>query len=111
MQAFSNCAKLISADLSASKITAIKGNTFYYNTALETVLLPETLTSVEEYAFYNCSQLKTITLPSSVKSIASNVFSRCDNLTTINVPWSEGEVSGAPWGANSSTVINYNYTN
>lgn len=112
--------------------TAIGDYAFYYHSALTSVNFPDTVTSIGirsfqqcsalaeinfptalgaigSYAFYNCQALTSITFRSTPTSIASNSFGSCTNLKTINVPWAEGAVANAPWGANSSVTINYNY--
>ena len=98
---------------------------------MKNITIPEGVTSIGERAFHSCSQLQSIVIPASVTTIGEDAFSfcpklstitfnstpttlpylfvGCSQLTTINVPWSEGAVSGAPWGATKAT-INYNYT-
>lgn len=96
---------------------------------LELTSLPPHLISILSDAFMHCNKITKLLIPASVTAIYSNAFGYCagltsvtfegtpqelyyafqgcDNLTEINVPWSEGEVSGAPWGADYAT-INYN---
>lgn len=60
--------------------------------------------------FNGCSNLTTVTfIGDTPASLASTVFKNCTALATINVPWSEGAVSGAPWGAPNNPTINYEY--
>lgn len=79
-----------------------------YKTNLKVVELPSSIEKIGYGAFNNCSNLESITFNSIPSSFGSDVFGSCSKLTTINVPWSEGEISGAPWGATNAT-INYNY--
>lgn len=58
-------------------------------------------------AFRGCSSLTSVVIGNGVTSIDSYAFSYCSRLTDIYVPWSEGEVAGAPWGADRAT-IHYN---
>lgn len=113
-------------------ITEIGSYTFYRFDTLKSILLPSGLTRIASYGFFSCKNLTSISLPESIVALAGNAiysctnlssitfqgtpsvinsgaFVQCGNLTTINVPWSEGEVSGAPWGATNAT-IHYNYT-
>ena len=113
-------------------ITEIGSYTFYRFDTLKSILLPSGLTKIASYGFFSCKNLTSISLPESIVALAGNAiysctnlssitfqgtpsvinsgaFVQCGNLTTINVPWSEGEVSGAPWGATNAT-IHYNYT-
>lgn len=104
---FSGCASL--TNISFPNIKHLRQYAFYKCTKLVLTSLPSTLLSIRYNAFANCLGLKTITFNSTPRSIDHTAFIDCTNLTTINVPWSEGEVSGAPWGATNAT-INYNYT-
>ena len=104
-----NRAQLENIQLSTN-ITKIRDYAFYNCTNLALTELPESLTNIGEVAFYNCTNLKTLTFKGTPQLIATTAFSDCNNLKIINVPWSEGEVSGAPWGAYNAT-INYNYIN
>lgn len=113
-------------------LTAIDGGGFYGCEMLTIEELPNTLTVIDYESFRNCKALALTSLPASVVSIGSNAFrgcvglstltfkgtpktisadafTDCTGLTVINVPWTEGAVSGAPWGATNAT-INYNYT-
>ena len=78
--------------------------------SLRHVSLPKSLSYLGGWAFDSCYSLTTVTFNSKPEFYYNNyIFGFCNNLTTINVPWSEGEVEGAPWGADNAT-INYNYT-
>ena len=57
----------------------------FYNTALTSVMLPESLTCVYN-AFQNCTKLESISLPKNMKSLYSNAFANCVNLKTIVLP-------------------------
>ena len=81
----------------------------FENSNLETATIPHFIKRINSYAFSHCSYLTTVTFKGTPESISDNIFFDTSYLTTINVPWSEGEVAGAPWGANKAT-INYNYT-
>lgn len=89
--------------------TKIRRCAFYGCSHLALTSLPSGITNIGKSAFNNCTGLTSITFEGTPTSINSSSFSNCSNLTTINVPWSEGAVSGAPWGATNAT-INYNYT-
>lgn len=72
--------------------------------------IPSSVQRIGDEAFAGCSGLTNITFEAIVKNMYLTVFSNCPNLTIIRVPWSEGAVSGAPWGAANATII-YDYTN
>jgi hypothetical protein len=106
-QAFLNCHKLTSITIPQG-LTVIGAGAFEGCQELSFNSLPNSLTRVESSAFKGCLGLTSITFKSECY-IGWSAFSDCSNLTTINVPWSEGTVSGSPWGATNAT-INYNYT-
>lgn len=72
-------------------------------------VFPSSLVGLGDYVIAN-SNVTTVTFEGTPTVIGSYAFDDCKRLTTINVPWSEGEVSGAPWGASLTTTINYNVT-
>lgn len=115
-----------------SGVTAIKDYCFYKDTKIINPVLPAGITSIGQYAFSGCTNLALTSFPSSLTSIGasafagctglteitfkmkpttlnSTAFSGCTNLTSIKVPWSQGAVSGAPWGATNATIT-YDYT-
>ena len=60
--------------------------------------------------FYGCSALRTVVFrgtPSITSLSGAYPFYQLSGITDIYVPWSEGAVSGAPWGATNAT-IHYN---
>lgn len=128
--AFRSCANLVSAPLPSS-LTTIGDGAFYNCNKLILTSLPSGLTTIGKHAFTACKSITIKSIPSGVTSIGINSFYICDgiteitfegkpdyidkatfacpNLTIVRVPWSQGEVSGAPWGASSATIV-YNYT-
>ena len=72
-------------------------------TSLTSITLPSNL-NINAFAFADCTSLTSITFQGTPTNIDEYAFGACENLT-INVPWIEGTVSGAPWGAENSTVI------
>ena len=106
--AFSGCLDLALTSLPEG-LTSINAETFAFCTNLALTSLPEDLRSIGEGAFYGCTSLTSITFKGTPTTIDSTAFSGCTNLTDIKVPWSEGAVSGAPWGATNATIT-YNYT-
>ena len=100
--AFSNCTSLNITSLSIPNLTNLGRNAFYGvpiqsiknlgsitsfgicafqgNTALTSVVLPNTLTTIAQTAFGDCTNLATINIPSSVTEIGSQAFDNCPNL-------------------------------
>ena len=106
--AFSYCSNLALTSL-PNGLTSIGESAFANCMNLALTSLPESVTSIGGSAFAGCSSLTSITFKGTPSSITSSAFSGCTNLTDIKVPWSEGAVSGAPWGATNATIT-YNYT-
>lgn len=124
--------KLDANDLAG--ITKIKGECFT-SEALTHVIIPSSVQVIEYSAFLNNSTLVAVEIGSNVASIENSAFSNCPKLKgivfkgtpasigTINngsfadtidiyVPWSEGAVSGYPWGfvnSNKSVRMHYEY--
>ena len=61
------------------------GHGVFYETALDTVLLPEALEEVGDYAFAYCDSLRVVYMGSKVRSIDSYCFTECKNLREIVV--------------------------
>ncbi len=73
-------------------IKAIPDYLFAGATALETIVIPDTVTSIGSYSFSECSALKNVTIPDSVTSIDYGAFNECTSLETIIIPDSVTEV-------------------
>ena len=54
----------------------------FWNTALNSIILPASLTEIGASAFYDTA-LTSIIIPASVTSIGNNAFDSCANLTTV----------------------------
>lgn len=68
------------SEIDGVKVTSIGKETFR-NTALEAVVLPDSIQSIGWFAFSGCSNLKSIAIPSSVKIIEYGAFDGCSSLT------------------------------
>ena len=77
--------KLISADLSMTKIKILSWCTFFLAVKLQTVLLPETVTEIGNKAFALCISLETIVLPPKLSYIYNDSFAetKSDNILWI----------------------------
>lgn len=69
-----------------SQLKTIENGCFRFNTALESINLPNGLETIGGGNFINTA-LKSITIPDSVKVIGDNAFSRCNSLVDINISW------------------------
>lgn len=109
-----------------STVRVIGTDVFALCASINNIIIPEGVTEIQEGAFYNCSSLKNVILPMSLRTLGNTAFfgtaltvikfkskvtigslALPSSLTDIYVPWSEGEVTGAPWGASGAT-IHYN---
>lgn len=65
--------------------TRILNYTFYNNTAITSITLPETVVAICDYTFSGCSALESVVMGDNVIYIGSSVFSNCRKLTNINL--------------------------
>lgn len=56
----------------------------FYDTKLESIILPENVVSIDEHAFEDCKNLFSIIIPSSFTSIDPLAFNNCSALNTID---------------------------
>lgn len=68
-----------------SGVKRIEGMTFFYQTTLRTIVLPESLTEIGYQAFGTCSSLDKINIPSSVTTIEEGAFENCTAITELAV--------------------------
>lgn len=64
---------------------------FFNNTALKEVVLPEGLETIDRRAFLD-TKIRQITIPSSVKKIENSAFWKCPELETVNLLCDEAAV-------------------
>lgn len=68
-------------------VVAIYMEAFKGNSAIKSVVIPETVTAVYDYAFMECSALESVKfLGNSLKVIYYGAFLDCADLTEINLP-------------------------
>lgn len=68
-------------------VTDIGFNVFY-NTKIETVIMPNTIEVISSNAFVSAAKLKKVVLSKSLKFIGSRAFYRCTSLEEVNIPYS-----------------------
>lgn len=81
------------------KFTTIKNFTFWYCTALETLVLPEGITTIEGQAIGAPLQymfaLTDLKLPNTLTSIGAHFVCCCNSLETLTIPAGVTSISGA----------------
>ena len=77
---------IIPSTYQGKPVVGISEKSFYKNTVLEEVVIPESVKTYEYRAFYKCTSLKRVVLPDGIKDIPSDMFFGCDQLAEINLP-------------------------
>ncbi len=88
------------------------GNSAFYSTMLESIILPDSVTKIEDSAFYNCYSITEIAIPRNVSKIGLNAFFGCDNLMNINVASENAfykSTGGVLFTKDGKTLIVYPY--
>ncbi len=84
-QAFIGCTALESIVL-PNTITSMGGNVFQGCTALKSVNWPTTMTKIPGATFNGCTSLPNFIIPSHVTEIGASAFNGCTSFTEINIP-------------------------
>ena len=71
------------------------GHAAFFNSAVTSVTIPDSVTSISDEAFINCPKLTNISIPNSVTYIGFSAFSSCTSLKSITLPSSLSFISGA----------------
>lgn len=81
---FSECNKLKNVTIGEG-VTAV-GDSAFFKTAVEKIILPSTVIVVRSDAFRECRQLREVILNDGLKTIAESVFKQTENLSEISIP-------------------------
>lgn len=82
------------------------GHAAFFNSAVTSVTIPDSVTSISDDAFINCPKLTNISIPNSVTYIGFSAFSSCTSLKSITLPSSLSFISGALFlGCSQLTTI------
>ena len=76
---------VLPTEINGTKMTEMSG-TFYNNSSVVSVVVPEGYTSLSNFAFRNAASLKKVSLPNSFESISSQCFRDCTSLESVNIP-------------------------
>lgn len=82
------------------------GHAAFFNSAVTSVTIPDSVTSISDEAFINCPKLTNISIPNSVTYIGFSAFSSCTSLKSITLPSSLSSISEALFsGCSQLTTI------
>ena len=76
----------IPSTIGGHSITSIAASTFYNNTNIQSVVIPNEVSTIESSAFRGCTSLESITLPESITRLNPNTFYGCISLKSIIIP-------------------------
>lgn len=62
------------------------GHAAFFNSAVTSVTIPDSVTSISDEAFVNCPKLTNISIPNSVTFIGFSAFNSCTSLKSITLP-------------------------
>lgn len=65
------------------------GHAAFFNSAVTSVTIPDSVTSISDEAFINCPKLTNISIPNSVTFIGFSAFAHCTSLMTVTYPGSK----------------------
>ncbi len=81
---FTNCSNITSFTI-GNNVTVIPDH-LCSETAITSIIIPNSVTSIGYGAFCGCSSLTSITIPNSVTSIGDWAFGGCGSLTSVTIP-------------------------
>lgn len=67
---------IVPAEIEGKRVVALR-ETFFNNTGIQSVVLPEGLIQIGDQTFSGCRALETVNFPSTLKAIGSNAFLDC----------------------------------
>ena len=83
---FANCSSINGRVKIPNKVTSIDESTFYSCSAIDTIILPDSLQHIGKNAFANCTNITgNISIPGTCSIIDSNAFANCDNIIALDI--------------------------
>ena len=79
------------------------GNDAFKNTAVQSVVIPDSVTKIGNWAFYGCGSLSQIVIPASVKEIGEYAFDST-GLASITVPGTVEKIGVSAFGSCKSLL-------
>ena len=83
----------------------LQANSFKNCTRLRSIVLQNITQLGSSDTFSGCSNLAAVFFKKIPNNIPASTFANTTKLKKIYVPWSLGQIDGAPWGAQSATII------
>ena len=84
------------------------GHAAFFNSAVTSVTIPDSVTSISDEAFINCPKLTNISIPNSVTYIGFSAFSSCTSLKSITLPSSLRTIGNSAFaGCPSLMTVTY----
>jgi len=94
-------------DIAEVNITALPTQAFYQSKNVEHLILPNTLTTIGKEMFYQ-SNLETVIIPVNVETIELSAFSGCRALTSIEIPASVETIEATAFqGCSKLTTVTF----
>ena len=80
---------------------------FEYSTALEEIIIPDTVVKMGPGTFWGCKELKKVNIPKKVDTISKGTFVYCTNLESITIPSNVTSIGEDAFGMckNLSSII------
>ena len=91
----------IPSSLGGYPVVAIANATFQNKTALEVVVIPDSVRTIERDAFAGCTRLSSVTLSKNLESLGFRAFYNCTALEEIEIPKSLSVVPNVSLGSQS----------
>ena len=99
--------KLKDLDIAEVNITTLPKRAFYKSTNVKNIILPNTLITIGEEVFYQ-SKLESILIPAHVTTIDASAFSDCTALTSVEIPASVETIEAAAF-RNCSSLLSVTF--
>ncbi len=90
--AFSDCAGLITMNLSSVPVKSIGEYAFANCTGLKSIYLSGSTTEIKSHAFDGCSTMTTVVFAQGLEKIGQSAFENCISLTSLEFPLSLKEI-------------------
>lgn len=91
--AFAGCSALERV-IMPNSVKVIEESAFFSCTSLVSIVIPKSVESIEHDTFFNCTSLKNVSLPDGLKTINYQAFWDCTALESISIPRSITTIGG-----------------